>query len=78
MKGTIVCDIPMKRKHNLRRFLDEFMLTNAKHFKVTIEEGEYKTVYQGYKSLYLSAKNGKYPIEVSWHNGEIYLTRTDM
>ena len=78
MRGTIVCDIPVKRKHNLRRFLDEFMRTNAKHYKVEYAEGEYKTPYHGYKVLHLAAKNGKYPIDVSWHKGEVYLTRTDM
>ncbi|MBO5887508.1 MAG: hypothetical protein J6Q60_05755 [Bacteroidaceae bacterium] len=78
MKGIIVSDIPVKRKHNLKRFLDEFMLTNAKHFKVEYAEGEYKTKYHGYKSLWLAAKNGKYPIQVSWLKGEVYLIRTDM
>lgn len=78
MKGIIVCDIPVKRKHNLRRFLDDFMLTNAKYFRVEYTEGEYKTKYHGYKALHLAARNGKYPIEVSWRKGEVYLTRTDM
>ena len=78
MKGIIVSDIPGKRKHNLRRFLDDFMLTNAKHFKVEYAEGEYTSTICGYKALWLAAKNGKYPIDVSWHKGEVYLTRTDM
>ena len=78
MKGIIVSDIPVKRKHKLRRFLDDFMLTKAKHFKVEYAEGEYKSVHHGYKALHVAAKNGKYPIEVSWRKGEVYLTRTDM
>ena len=78
MRGIIVCDIPGRRKHNLRRFLNEFMLTNAKHYKVELAEGEYATTLGGYKALYAAAKNGRYPIQVSWLKGEIYLTRTDM
>lgn len=78
MRGIIVSDIPVRRKHNLRRFLDDFMLTNAKHFKVEYAEGEYSSVLVGYKALYVTAKKGKYPVKVHWHKGEVYLTRTDM
>ncbi len=78
MKGIIVSEIPVKQNHNLRRFLDDFMLTKAKYFKVEYSEGEYKTPYHGFRTLQASAKKGKYPIEVSWHKGEVYLTRTDM
>ncbi len=78
MKGIIVSDIPERKYHKLRRFLDDFMLTNAKHFKVEYAEGEYKSTYHGYKSLHMAASRGKYPIKVSWCDGEVYLTRTDM
>ena len=78
MKGIIVCDIPVNRKHHLRRFLDEFMLTNAKYYKVEFVEGEYKTHFHGYRALHASAKKGQYPIEVIWRKGECYMIRTDV
>ena len=78
MKGIIVSDIPERKYHKLRRFLDDFMLVNAKHFKVEYAEGEYKSAYAGYKSLHAAVSKGKYPIKVTWYNGEVYLTRTDM
>lgn len=78
MRGITVHEIPERRYHNVRRFLDEFMLANAKYFKVEFAEGEYKNIYAGYKSLHAAVKNGHYPIEVSIRKGEVYLTRTDM
>ena len=78
MKGTIVCEVPVVRNHNLKRFLNDFMLTNAKHYKVEYTEGEYKNVMVAYESLRLAIKRHKQPIKISIRNGEIYLTRTDM
>ena len=78
MKGTTICNIPERRYHNLRKFLDEFMLTNAKHFKVEYTEGEYASPRAGYLSLRKAVKQGQYPIYVSRVKDEVYLTRTDM
>lgn len=78
MKGTIVCDIPVVRNHNLKRFLGDFMLTKSKHYKVELEEGEYKTPYTAYESIRYAIKRHKYPIKISIRKGVIYLTRTDM
>lgn len=78
MKGIIVCDVPVVRNHNLKRFLADFMLTKSKHYKVEIEEGEYKNANVAYESLRLAIKRQKHPIKISIRKGEIYLTRTDM
>ncbi len=78
MKGVIICDIPTPKQHNLKRFLEDFMLTNAKHYKVELTEGEYKSTHVAYESLRLAIKRQKHPIKVSTCNGVIYLTRTDI
>lgn len=78
MKGIIICDVPVKQKHNLKRFLEDFMLTNAKHYKIVYAEGEYKSTHVAYESLRLAIRRHRQPIKVSMYNGEIYLTRTDM
>jgi hypothetical protein len=78
MKGIAVCDIPGKRKHRLRKFLDDFMLTRTKHFEVLYDEGEYSSTLVASKCLAIAVKTGKYPIQVSYRNGRVFLTRTDM
>lgn len=78
MKGIVIGDIPGKRKHNLQRFLHDFMLTREKHFEVLFDEGEYLSTLIGYKCLYIAAKQGKYPIQVSYRKGRVFMTRTDM
>lgn len=78
MKGIIVCEVPGVVNHNLKRFLEDFMLANVKHFKVEYTEGEYKDSNVAYESLRIAAKRHKQPIKVSIRKGEIYLTRTDM
>ena len=78
MKGTMISEIPERKYHNLRRFLDEFMRADAKYYKVEFAEGEYKSTYAGYRSLYTSIQRGHYPIKASFVDGNVYLARTDM
>ena len=78
MKGTIICEIPVKKQHNLKRFLEDFMLTNAKHYKVEFEEGEYKNLNTARESIRFAARRHRLPIKVSTCDGVIYLTRTDI
>ena len=78
MKGTVIGDIPVKRYHNLQRFLDDFMLAREKHFEVLFDEGEYASTMVAYRVLGAAAKRGKYPIQVSYHKGRVFMTRTDM
>lgn len=78
MKGITICEIPGKRKHNLRRFLDDFMLTHEKHFEVLFDEGEYASTLGASKCIAIAVKNGKYPIQVNYYRGRVFLTRTDM
>lgn len=78
MKGTIVYEVPVRKQHSLKRFLDDFMLTDAKHLKVEYAEGEYSNAYSAYESMRGAIKRHKYPIRVNIRNGEVYLTRTDM
>ena len=78
MRGIIVHEIPERTNHNLKRFLEEFMHTNVKHFKVEYTDGEYRNSNVAYESLRVAAKRHKCPIKVTTRNGEVYLTRTDM
>lgn len=78
MKGIIVSDIPGKRKHRLQQFLEDFMLTRAKHYEVLYDEDEYKTPLIAYKCLMIAVKTSKLPIKVSYRAGRVFMTRTDM
>jgi hypothetical protein len=71
-----VNEVPkMKRadRHDLKGMLKEFVEGNKKAVKVQLMEGEYKTPFIAYKSLYEAVKRHRYPVLVTWRNGEVYL-----